>query len=54
MGFVNTVGIMMILAGAPAMGRLADLSGNFRTSFYLAGAFVLLAAAASQAIPGEA
>ena len=54
MGFVNTVGIMMILAGAPAMGRLADLSGNFRTSFYLAGAFVLLAAAASQALPGEA
>ena len=54
MGFVNTIGIVMILAGAPAVGFLADLSGHFRTSFYLAGAFVLLAAAASQAIPREA
>jgi MFS family permease len=53
MGFVNMVGIVMILAGAPAVGRLADLSGHFRTSFYLAGAFALLAAAASQTIPGE-
>jgi MFS family permease len=54
MGFVNMVGIVMILAGAPAVGRLADLSGHFRTSFYLAAVFALLAAAASQAIPGEA
>ncbi len=53
MGFVNMVGIVMILAGAPAVGRLADLSGLFRTSFYLVGAFALLAATASQAIPRE-
>jgi len=53
MGFVNMVGIVMILAGAPAVGYLADLSGQFRTSFYLIGAFALLAAAASQAIPEE-
>lgn len=51
MGFVNMVGIVMILAGAPAVGYLADLSGQFRTSFYILGAFALLAAAASQAIP---
>ena len=53
MGFVNMVGIVMILAGAPAVGYLADLSGQFRTSFYFVGAFALLAAAASQAIPEE-
>lgn len=53
MGFVNMVGIVMILAGAPAVGYVADLSGQFRTSFYLVGAFTLLAAAASRAIPEE-
>jgi MFS family permease len=53
MGFVNMLGIVMILAGAPAVGRLVDMSGHFRTSFYLAAVFALLAAAASQAIPGE-
>ena len=53
MGFVNMVGIVMILAGAPAVGYLADLSGQFRTSFYILGAFALLAAAASQAIPEQ-
>jgi nitrate/nitrite transporter NarK len=51
MGFVNMVGIVMILAGAPAVGYLADISGQFRTSFYVLGAFALLASAASQAIP---
>ena len=53
MGFVNMVGIAMILAGAPAVGYLADLSGHFQTSFYILGAFALLAAAASQAIPEQ-
>lgn len=53
MGFVNMVGIVMILGGAPAVGYLADLSGQFRASFYLVGVFALLAAAASQAIPEE-
>lgn len=53
MGFVNMVGIVMILAGAPAVGYLADLSGQFRTSFYVLGAFSLLAAIAARAIPEE-
>ena len=47
MGFVNMVGIVMILVGAPAVGRLADWSGDFRTSFLALGAFSVLAAAAS-------
>lgn len=51
MGFVNMIGIVMILAGAPAVGYLADLSGRFQISFYALGAFSLLAAAASRAIP---
>lgn len=53
MGLVNMVGIGMILAGAPAVGYLADMSGQFRTSFYVLGLFALLAAAASRAIPEE-
>ena len=53
MGFVNMVGIVMILCGAPLVGYLADLSGQFRTSFCLVGAFALLAVAASKAIPEE-
>ena len=47
MGFVNMVGIGMILVGAPAVGRLADWSGTFRTSFLALGGFSLLAAAAA-------
>ena len=47
MGFVNMVGIVMILVGAPAVGRLADWSGAFRTSFLALGGFSLLAAAAA-------
>lgn len=53
MGFVNMVGIVMILAGAPAVGYLVDLSGQFRISFYLLSGFSLLAAAAALAIPEE-
>jgi MFS family permease len=53
MGFVNMVGIVMILVGAPAVGYLVDLSGKFRTSFYVLGAFSLLAAAAAPNIPEE-
>jgi len=50
MGLVNTVGILMILAGAPAVGHLADWTGQFRSSFLALGAFSLAAAAASRAI----
>ncbi len=53
MGLVNMVGIIMILAGAPAVGYLVDLSGQFKTSFYVLGAFALVAAGASYAIPEE-
>jgi nitrate/nitrite transporter NarK len=53
MGLVNMVGTIMILAGAPAVGYLVDVSGQFRRSFYVLGAFALVAAGASQAIPEE-
>jgi len=51
MGLVNMVGIAMILVGTPAVGFLADWTGQFQVSFWSLGAFVLLAAAASSAIP---
>jgi nitrate/nitrite transporter NarK len=51
MGLVNTVGISMILVGAPAVGYLADWTGQFRTSFFVLGGFSLLAATAAAAIP---
>ncbi len=51
MGLVNMVGIVMILAGAPAVGFLADWTGQFRASFLALGAFTVLAAAAASALP---
>jgi nitrate/nitrite transporter NarK len=51
MGLVNMVGIAMILVGTPAVGFLADWTGQFQASFWSLGAFALLAAAASSAIP---
>jgi nitrate/nitrite transporter NarK len=51
MGLVNMIGIVMILAGAPAVGYLADWTGQFRTSFYALGGFALLASTAVFAIP---
>jgi nitrate/nitrite transporter NarK len=44
MGLANTIGSVMILAGAPAVGWLADFTGQFRTSFVALGAFALLSA----------
>jgi MFS family permease len=41
MGFVNMLGIIMILGGAPLVGHLADLTGSFKTSFAVLGAFTL-------------
>jgi len=43
MGFVNMLGIIMILAGAPLVGHLADLTGSFKTSFAVLGGFALAA-----------
>jgi len=50
MGLVNMIGILMILVGAPAVGYLADWTGQFRTSFLALGGFSLLAAAAASTI----
>jgi MFS family permease len=41
MGFVNMLGIIMILGGAPLVGHLADLTGSFKTSFAVLGGFSL-------------
>jgi len=46
MGLVNMLGILMILAGAPLVGHLADWSGSLRSSFLALGAFSLAACAA--------
>jgi MFS family permease len=46
MGLVNTLGILMILVGAPLVGHLADWSGSFRSSFIALGGFSLAACAA--------
>ncbi len=46
MGLVNMLGILMILGGAPLVGHLADLTGNFRVSFVVLGGFALLVCAA--------
>lgn len=42
MGFVNMLGILMILVGTPLPGRLADWTGSFRASFIALGAFTLV------------
>jgi MFS-type transporter involved in bile tolerance (Atg22 family) len=42
MGLVNMLGITMILAGAPLLGMLADLTGNFRVAFLALGTFAAL------------
>src|SRR6202021_2822924 len=45
MGLVHMLGILMILGGAPLVGHLADLTGNFRVSFVVLGAFALVVCA---------
>jgi nitrate/nitrite transporter NarK len=47
MGLVNMLGIVMILVGAPAVGKIADWTGNFHAAFVSLAAFsaaVLVAA----------
>lgn len=51
MGLVNTIGIAMILVGAPAVGYLADWTGEFRASFYALGVFSAVAACSALTIP---
>ena len=45
MGLVNMLGILMILAGAPLMGRLADWTGSLRWGFSALAVFSLMACA---------
>ena len=47
MGLVNMMGILMIVGGAPLIGRMADWSGDCRLSFASLGIFSLTAGAAS-------
>jgi hypothetical protein len=47
MGLVTMLGIVMILVGAPAVGKIADWAGSFQASFGTLAIFnaaVLLAA----------
>jgi nitrate/nitrite transporter NarK len=41
MGFVNMLGIVMILAAPPLIGQMVDRSGSFQVSFLALGAFTL-------------
>ena len=45
MGFVNMLGIIMILGGAPLVGHLKDLTGSFKTSFAVLAGFSLITCA---------
>ncbi len=42
MGLVNMLGIIMILAAPPLIGRLVDTTGSFQSSFAALGCFSLL------------
>jgi nitrate/nitrite transporter NarK len=47
MGLVNMLGIVMILAAPPLIGRLVDWSGSFQSSFLALGGFSVLALAST-------
>ena len=51
MGLVNMVGILMILLGAPAVGYLADWTGQFRVSFFALAGFSVVAALLTKSLP---
>lgn len=53
MGFVNMLGIIMILGGAPLVGHLTDLTGSFKTSFAALGGFSLFTCAVVPLIDRE-
>jgi nitrate/nitrite transporter NarK len=53
MGLVNMIGIVMILAGAPAIGWIADTTGSFRYSFIALAVFAVLAAFSVPFLPEE-
>ncbi len=54
MGLVNMLGIVMILVGAPLVGRLADVTKTFTSSFVALGAFSLLILVTSRFIHEDA
>jgi NNP family nitrate/nitrite transporter-like MFS transporter len=45
MGLVNMMGIIMILIGAPLIGKIKDMSGSYSSAFVALGTFALLIAA---------
>jgi CP family cyanate transporter-like MFS transporter len=50
MGFVNMLGIVMILAAPPLIGQMVDWSGSFQMSFLALGAFTFAVLAATLGI----
>ena len=50
MGLVNMLGIVMILGGAPLVGRIADWTGSFSSAFISLGIFAFVAMIASLGI----
>ncbi|MBO0948709.1 MFS transporter [Fibrella forsythiae] len=42
MGLVNMLGIVMILVGAPLVGKITDLTGSFTSAFVSLGIFALI------------
>ena len=54
MGLVNMLGVVMILVGAPLVGRLADVTHAYTTSFVALGAFSLVILLTSQFIHQDA
>ncbi|HEY4325830.1 MAG TPA: MFS transporter [Mucilaginibacter sp.] len=47
MGLVNMLGIIMILGGAPLVGKIADWTGSFSSAFISLGIFAIAALVAS-------
>jgi NNP family nitrate/nitrite transporter-like MFS transporter len=54
MGLVNMLGIVMILVGAPLVGRLADATQTYTSSFVALGVFSLVILLTSQFIHHDA
>ena len=54
MGLVNMLGIVMILVGAPLVGRLVDVTKSYTSSFVALGVFSLVILLTSQFIHQEA
>jgi DHA1 family inner membrane transport protein len=50
MGLVNMLGIVMILVGAPLIGRIADWTGSYAASFLSLGIFSLIVCVAATAV----